>query len=456
MFFTKFRFQTQVLLILLFCLAFLGVGMVFLNTYVIAGLKEQMKDEALLLAEEQGFQVANMAREMLEEQQNVALEGEVQNRISDRIALVLQGNDSLIAACVVDGNGQVLWSRLGENPDGIRLQQDAGGVGLEVESGDFESIRLRMQRLHPEMQTVKVPLQRHNQTIGNMMFLVSESGIYRSLQKTSSEITRRLWSVLLAFTGVLALGLYAMARIFRRQVRLMHDNEKLDRMAYLGTLASGLAHEIRNPLNAMSVNLSVADEEVRDYDSDSSPEILSKVLLHLRREVDRLSRSVTSFMQFAHPEANPRDAMEIEPVVEEVLDLLKPQVEETGVAICLRIPEGATIRADFSGFRQVLYNLVLNALQAFPDAPAVSPRIEIGALRESAQWYIWVEDNGPGIPPGQEEQIFEVFHSTKAAGSGFGLAIARGIIQSHDGDIRACRPGGGGTRIEIILPESHH
>ena len=120
----------------------------------------------------------------------------------------------------------------------------------------------------------------------------------------------------------------------------------------------------------------------------------------------------------------------------------------------VNLPKDAELEADFSGLRQVLYNVVLNAIQAMADSPVDKRRLQIGGRRESAQWFLWVRDTGPGVPEGEEDKVFEVFHSTKAAGSGFGLSIARAIIDSHDGDIRMRRAEGGGSQVEIILPET--
>lgn len=140
----------------------------------------------------------------------------------------------------------------------------------------------------------------------------------------------------------------------------------------------------------------------------------------------------------------------------EVLELLQPHLEEGKIRTVVDLPEDTWLEADFSGLRQVLYNVVLNGVQAMTDAgiPEESRCLLIGGRRESAQWFLWVEDDGPGIPPEKREKVFEVFETNKAAGSGFGLAIARGIIQSHGGDIRARAGEKGGARIEITLPET--
>jgi signal transduction histidine kinase len=366
----------------------------------------------------------------------------------------------VLAACVVNARGEVVRADFGSNNVLWRMRHGPHVVETEItpDASNFNGIALRLRQIDPTVRTkpVEIPILKNQTMLGRLRLLISESDIYREIEADAREITRRLWSVVLAFVGVLGLALYLMARLFHRQIHLLQENEKLDRMAYVGTLASGLAHEIRNPLNAMSVNLSVAEEELAASNGAVSP-TAGRALGLLRREIGRLNRTVGSFMEFAHPSVERRERTRLRPLVNEVLDLLQPQIEESGTEVEVDVPEDAELLADFSGLRQVLYNVILNAIQAMSGAgkeDGPPRRLSIGGRRESAQWLLWVEDTGPGIPAGDEDRIFEVFHSTKAAGSGFGLSIARAIIASHDGDIRPRRREEGGLRIEITLPET--
>lgn len=452
----RLQYRTQFFLVFLFCLGLLGASMVLLNAYLIAGLKGRMLNESIRLAEEQGRRAAEELLLLLDREGIASLRDEALERqgMADRLSLVLEGHRDFMAVCLMDTSGEVLLAEMGEEAGRIDLERDAEGFSAEIDPSDFKSIRLHFQRSNPELKTTEigVDLRRGNELLGELKFLVSRSDIYKNIESASREIARRLWGVVLAFIGVLALGFYLMGRLFRRQVALLEANERLDRMAYLGTLASGLAHEIRNPLNAMSVNLAVAREELDENGlatpGDEKP-LVHEALESLDEEVQRLNRSVTSFMEFARPSELRSGPLRLRALVDEVLELLEPRIREAGASVALALPEEDRLDADFSGLRQVLYNVVLNALEAAPGG-----RIEIGARRESAQWFVWIEDEGPGIEPGHEEHIFEVFHTTKAAGSGFGLSIARGIVEAHGGSIQARRRDTGGLRMEIVLPET--
>lgn len=452
--FPDLSFRTQFFLIGVFCLGLLGVGSVFLNAYVIAGLKEDMKQHAFLLAEEQARRVSEEIQKKVEAQgAKGLLAAKNDPLLAQQVEVLLQGNKNVMAVCILDSEGNVVMANTGVTPEMVELRKDKqGGVQANFDPANFNSIKVRLRPTHPRLEEVKVPIGHKHQTLGNLRFLISTSGIYRDIEASSREISRRIWSAMLGFVGVVALGLFLMARLFRRQVHLMEKNEQLDRMAYVGTLASGMAHEIRNPLNAMSVNLTVAEEELAAPECE--PEILRRVVALLRRETTRLNQSVSSFMEFAMPQRFGKERTELRPVVEEVVELLRPRIEECGTEVSVVMPEDATVDADFSGLRQVLYNVMLNAVQAMAERKGAPNRLEVGARRESAQWLLWLEDTGPGIPAGQEEKIFEVFHSTKAAGSGFGLSIAKAIIQRHGGEILARRGERGGARFEITLPET--
>ena len=457
----NWSFRTQMLLIFILCLAICGIGMVFLNAYVIGHLKDEMRQKALLLAEELGQKTTENIQGLFDKKGNETLQTlRSDKRLAQQLELTLKANNSVIAACIVDSQGNVVIESFGNNKMAYKLHDGEKELNAEINTPDpsnFTALGIRLRQIDPtlELKPVEVPIMKNEARMGRLRLLISQSDIYNDIEAAARQINRLLWSAQFAFVGVLALALYLMARLFRRQMHLLEENEKLDRMAYVGTLASGLAHEIRNPLNAMSMNVSIAEEEVAADGNGSNSETANRALGMLRREIGRLNRSVTSFMEFAHPAVDRREKTRLRPLIDEVVDLLKPQVEETGTQVEIDISDDTELLADFSGLRQVIYNVVLNAIQAMSEnrKDGGVNRLIIGGRRESAQWLLWIEDNGPGVSAGDEERIFEVFHSTKAAGSGFGLSIARAVIASHDGEIRAMRGENGGLRIEITLPD---
>ncbi len=454
-------FRTRIFLIFLLCLFLLGSSTVFLNAYLISGLEARMRQQARHLAEDQAQNAASEIANILKEN-NIELSSDTLNEntsIGRQIEIVLQGNENILAVCLLDAQGRILSTGVDKKSDALSILESEDGTVVEVDPSSLKSLRVAIRKTKPHLQPVEreFSIGQGPNIAGRMRFLIADSSMLRDLQATGSEITRRLWSVTLAFVGVLALGLYMVTRLAKREVALMEENEKLDRMAYVGTLASGLAHEIRNPLNAMSISLQVAQEDIEEATNERSP-LTAQALTRIEREMQRLNQSVTSFLAFARPESSRQQEADLRDILDEVLELLNPAIEESGIDLQIELPdENATLKADFSGLRQVLYNIMLNAIQALssPRGPARKLRqMRVGGRRESAQWRLWVEDNGTGIQPGMENRIFEAFHTTKAGGSGFGLSIAKAVIDSHDGDITAHNLDTGGTRIEIILPET--
>ncbi len=454
-------FRTRIFLVFLLCLFLLGTATVFLNAYLISGLEARMRQQARHLAEDQARNAANEIAEILKKN-NIELSSQAlteNTSIGRQIEIVLQGNENIMAVCLLDAQGRILSTGVDKKSKAFSILESESGTVVDVDPSDLKSLRVAIRKTKPHLQPMEreFSIGQGPNIAGRMRFLFTDSSMLRDLQATGSEITRRLWSVTLAFVGVLAMGLYMVTRMARREVTLMEENEKLDRMAYVGTLASGLAHEIRNPLNAMSISLQVAQEDMENIGDGYSP-LASQALARIEREMQRLNQSVTSFLAFARPESSRQQETDLREILDEVLELLNPAIEEGGIALQIELDEENTmLKADFSGLRQVLYNVMLNAIQALasPQGPTRKHRrLRVGGRRESAQWRLWVEDNGPGILPGMEERIFEAFHTTKAGGSGFGLSIAKAVVDSHDGDITAHSLDTGGTRVEIILPET--
>jgi signal transduction histidine kinase len=459
MFLSRLSFRMQIVLVFVLCLLLLGTGVILLNAYWISALERVQRQQAYQMAEEQGRRAVQAILDALEQGGQEATLQTLQNDayLGKRLNAML-GN--YLAAQVVNDRGETIMATVGGADIEISMETELDEEG-KPKPADFHKIQIYVKQEHPEWKTVplEIPIHRGNQLIGYLDFLVQESPIGRQIETTGQQIGRLLWSLVFAFVSVLALGIYLVMLLSRRQVHLLAENEKLGRMAYVGTLASGLAHEIRNPLNAISVNLSVAKEEL-DADDPQSPELLREAMGFMGREVERLNHSMTSFLAFARPEKIHAQTTDLRVVTEEILELLSPQIQGADVRVVVELPEQAEVQADFSGLRQVLYNVILNAIQAMAEKPVPAGEMQpervltIGGRRESAQWLLWVEDTGPGIPPGDEQRIFEAFHTTKAAGSGFGLSIARAIIDSHGGEILARRAPRGVVRIEITLPET--
>ena len=247
-----------------------------------------------------------------------------------------------------------------------------------------------------------------------------------------------------------------------RQVRLHTEKRELarrartaEKLAAVGTMTAGLSHEIRNPLNAAALQLSVLERRLRALRPEEQ-EPLREPLRLVRDEIQRLDHILEDFLQFARPREFEARPVEMVGVLSKVLDFLGGEFERSAVRLERRFGEPVLVRGDQERLRQVLVNLCLNALEAVAPGGQVCVSCDVqdqNPLDGVDRWVeILVEDDGPGIPEADRDRIFEPFFTTKAKGSGLGLSIVHAIVAQHGGTIQAEDRPGGGARIVLRLP----
>ncbi len=241
-----------------------------------------------------------------------------------------------------------------------------------------------------------------------------------------------------------------------RQVRLHGEKRELSRraqmaekLAAVGTLTAGLSHEIRNPLNAASLQLTVLERRVQRLPRGEQPSLLEP--LHLvRDEIRRLDHVLEDFLQFARPRLFQPQPVEVVPVLTKVLDFLHGEAERRGIRVERDFDGSPAIAGDEERLRQVVMNLALNALEATPDGGWM--RAACGAADRPGMVEVAIEDSGPGVPDGLRDRVFEPFFTTKAKGSGLGLPIVHAIVQQHGGTVSIEDGSAGGARFVLRLP----
>ncbi len=223
--------------------------------------------------------------------------------------------------------------------------------------------------------------------------------------------------------------------------RMEREVAEAERLAALGRFASGVAHEIRNPLASISGALELL-RQTRPGNEDEAR--LTEIVL---REVDRLDRLISEMLDLVRPNTNTKLELDWGEEIQETTSLARTDPRFTHVTISIEAPEPVMVFADQPRLRQVYWNLLTNAL-------AVSPPngiIHVTVSRDDAWAVLSVTDQGPGIDTEHIDRIFEPFFSTKSEGTGLGLAIVRQIIQDHGGKIQVeSRPGW--TRFTVRIP----
>lgn len=223
----------------------------------------------------------------------------------------------------------------------------------------------------------------------------------------------------------------------------------------LSELTGQLAHEIRNPLSTLKVNLKLLQEDWQEPDTefdDVRRRSLNKLEV-VHAEADRLDRILEDFLRFVGRGDAQFETCDANRLVEEIVQFFGPQAQTVGIRIRPSLAlHPLLIRAAPALLKQALLNLLLNAQQAMPDGGEIIVRTR-KADGELAQ--IEIADTGPGIPPEARNRIFEAFYSTKPGGTGLGLSTTRRIVQDHGGRIEVHSEAGHGTSFTINIPLDH-
>ena len=221
-----------------------------------------------------------------------------------------------------------------------------------------------------------------------------------------------------------------------------------EQYARIAKLAGGLAHEIKNPLSTIRLNMELLAEDLAEPASPRDRRALAKIDL-VQRECQRLQDLLDDFLNFTRVRAPRLEPTDLNRQINQVLTFFAPQAREAGIdVICYFDPELPSVLLESESFHRALLNLVLNAQQAMPDGGQLVVRTTSVGSRVA----IYLIDTGCGMDARTLAQVFDTFFSTKPGGSGLGLPTTRKIIEAHGGRIDVESEPGQGTKFTIELP----
>ncbi len=437
-----------------------GAVVAILTSVLVDRLQRQMVEVAQA-------EVAGVANRAAQEIETIvarrAAEGHVINSLSDvgmdqeirsRLRILSRDHNVLLTA-LIDPEGVciVQTGREGDFTDCPKQKRPGNKMRAAVMPPDSSEpllVEFELRGLPEGVPEQRVPIQYDDRNIGFLTYGIEEAAALSSLEPISTHISRSLiWMsvVIIVFSGF---AILLLTRIATRHGELQRCHDEAQHLAHIGTMASGLAHEIRNPLHAMNLHLDAVREDLEDTRPDSTAHA-TKVIDNVQKQITSLSHILTNFMNFAMPTRLEQEPVRLFALGGEVGNLLEPEFEAREVRFQREVPENAWIEADPTRVRQVLTNVLLNAAQAVEhrDGDRI---VRMCARQEGHKWAVRIEDNGPGIPPGREETLFEVFYSGRKGGTGFGLAIARRIMEGHGGSISAENRPEGGARFTLLFP----
>jgi signal transduction histidine kinase len=294
---------------------------------------------------------------------------------------------------------------------------------------------------------VAVPIQLGGQNWGAVV-------LYRNLEPTYVTVRtanrRIVWVTSLTFVALITSigGLLWLATIEVRRAR--EAEAKHSRLALMGTMATSVAHEIRNPLNSLNLSIEYMKRRARGAEAkqDGSAD-LADDLASMQHEVHRLEQVVRDFSDLSRePRVEPQ-RVSLRGAIEHVLKLFQPMAQQQGIRLESQLRDGdALVDVDLKRMEQVLINLVKNAIEATPAKGTVSIRTS----KDNARLLLDVSDTGKGIAPDEQALIFEPFHSTRSHGLGLGLFLSKRLVEAHRGALTMTSQPGAGTTFRISLP----
>ena len=211
-------------------------------------------------------------------------------------------------------------------------------------------------------------------------------------------------------------------------------------------LGAGIAHEVRNPLNALSLNLQLLRERLEDPGAERG-DLLAKTDTMIA-EMRRMDELVTHLLEVSRGGSAVREPRRVDPIVARTVDLLRGKADRAGAALVHVPGSRRTLELDAVRIERALHNLVRNALEAVPRGGHVT----VTTRDDPHSTVVVVDDDGPGIPPADRPRLFELFFTRKRGGTGLGLPLAQRAIHDHGGELEVLDRPGGGTRFVVHLP----
>jgi len=284
--------------------------------------------------------------------------------------------------------------------------------------------------------------------VGEVVVSVSKARVAERINRLRSELLSRTIAAAALTLTTLVIAFVLVWHLIERTRRLEEKAREAEDMAALGTLAANLAHEIRNPLNSINLNLELLEEDVSGQDSE-----VTGSLAKTRREVDRLARLVSDFLSYARPTEAVLAEIRVRALFDDVLGFLRAEAATLGVHLRIApdTPDAGLVTDD-GQLRQVLLNLVLNAVQAVCGLEPDRRVVELAAAEGDGVVTLVVRDRGTGIPAEELPRVRSAFYTRRRGGTGLGLAIADRFVSSLGGRIDLVNLEGRGFEARIVLP----
>lgn len=281
---------------------------------------------------------------------------------------------------------------------------------------------------------------------GKAVLSVSEETLARQQMAFRHELATKLVAMISIILLMVGLAFLYVLRVLRMTKRIEAEAQDQKRLSYIGLLSSGLAHEIKNPLNSIQMNLQLLEEEAA---SGASPAELTSWIAPIKKEVRRLERLLNDFLAFARPLNPSLNPCSVPGLLDSLASLVAGEAGAKQVAVRTEAPDDLPFAETDEGLlRTALLNLVLNGVQS----SRAGGEVTLLASEQGSRIVIEVSDDGEGIPEDKREEIFQIFFTTKVGGTGLGLPIARRIVEGLGGTLELVEKEGQGACFRVSVP----
>jgi signal transduction histidine kinase len=247
--------------------------------------------------------------------------------------------------------------------------------------------------------------------------------------------------------GNLAQSFNHMVGRLREQRDLEEKLRKAEHLAGIGQFATSIAHEIKNPLNFISLSIDLIREKYRPADNAIQKNFES-LIVNIKNEIQRVSRFAESFLEYGRPLELNRRMTDICRLIDEVIDLVTAKAQKEKIEIIKSYEASPEMLIDPEFMKTCLYNIILNAFQSMP----MGGRLTVITSQAENRFQLIIEDTGIGIPEDKIPRIFDPFFTTKSSGLGLGLALTKRVIEEHKGKVEIRSAEGSGTTVMVTLP----
>ena len=338
---------------------------------------------------------------------------------------------------VVNADGEVVFESFFRSEEQVP-KQPVADVQLGDALGDQDVVETE------NTFKISVPLG----DVGEVVVSVSKARVAERLVYLRRQLLNQTITAAALTAATLMLAFVLVWHLIQRTRRLETQAREAEEFAALGTLAANLAHEIRNPLNSINLNLELLEEDLEARADD-----VKGSLATTRQEVRRLARLVSDFLAYARPSDPVLDDIQVKPLLEEVREFLRAEATSLGVHLRLGtdLPD-VTLTGDVAQLRQVVLNLLLNAIQAVSGLAPDRRVVELTAHHGDGEVALVVRDRGDGIPGQELARVRRAFYTRRRGGTGLGLAIAERFAEAQGGRIELENLQPLGFEARVVLP----